>query len=1038
MLNFLKKIFPDKHKKEVEKILPIVDEINKYYAEFDTLTDEEIRAKSEGFKELIKSNSAELEEQKAEKLSILKNEELDADKSFYLKEEIKKLDKEIFETIDDTLTEILPQAFALAKQACKRLTESRYHYEYTGNSAIWEMIPYDVQLIGGIVLHQGKITEMATGEGKTLVAVLPIYLNALAGKGVHVVTVNDYLAKRDSEWMKPVYDFLGVTVGSLQQNMQNDDRKLMYNLDITYGTNSEFGFDYLRDNMVVEEDQIVQRPHWFAIVDEVDSVLIDEARTPLIISGPVGDTEQKFDLMNPRVRRLVEAQTQLINKLSSEAERLLQSDKKEDRDDAGIALLRCHRGLPKHKRLRKLLQEGSNLKLLQETELFFLRDQGKRMPEVDEELFYVIEEKHHQIDITDKGRNLLATAQEDPEMFIIPDMATLLSKIEGDETLSDTDKQRQKDEIHRVFAERSDVIHTVTSLLRAYSLYERDVEYVIQDDKIQIVDEFTGRILEGRRYSEGLHQAIEAKEGVKVQRDTQTMATITLQNYFRLYKKLGGMTGTADTEAAEFEKIYNLDVTVIPTNRPIVRNDQDDLIYRTTREKYNAIIEEIQKILEEGRAVLVGTASVDVSEVLSKMLTRQKIQHNVLNAKQHQREAEIVANAGRKGAVTIATNMAGRGTDIKLDPDVKKNGGLAIIGSERHEARRIDRQLRGRAGRQGDPGSSIFFISLEDKLMRLFAAERIAKLMNTFKMPEGEPITHPMITKTVENAQKKVEENNFSIRKHLLEYDDVMNMQRELIYTKRRSALRGDRLKSDLFDYIYDIAGGWYDQYHKEKDLKGLKNQVRSLLLSEINITEKEFEEAKEDYIVDLIIKSAEDFYKRKEEMLGKEYMAHLEKYAVLQTIDDKWKEHLRIMDEIKEGINLRAYGQKDPLLEYKGEAVEQFKSLLEEIAIGSVSIAFKFFPQMMPAQEQQREINVPKVRSKSLESRGLKFGRDEEATEFVTRATAPRAREQEGARAVSVETYRRTEVKVGRNDLCPCGSGKKYKNCHGKEINLN
>lgn len=1037
MFKFIKNLFPDKHKKDVEKIIPLVNEINKFYAEFDKLTDDEIKAKSEEFKILVKETVSDLEKEKEEKLFVLKNEELDQNKSFFLKEEIKKLDKEIFETIDDKLTELLPEAFALVKQACKRLTESRYHYEYTGNSSIWEMIPYDVQLIGGIVLHSGKITEMATGEGKTLVAVLPIYLNALAGKGVHVVTVNDYLAKRDSEWMKPVYDFLGVSVGSLQQNMQNDERKRIYNLDIIYGTNSEFGFDYLRDNMVVEEEQIVQRPHWYAIVDEVDSVLIDEARTPLIISGPVGETEHKFDFMNPRVRRLVDAQNQLVNKLSAEAERLLASDKKEDRDEAGIALLRCHRGLPKHKRFRKLMQEGPNLKLLQETELFFLREQGKRMHEIDDELFYVIEEKQHQIDITDKGRQLLATAQEDPEMFVIPDMATILSKIEGDNELTDTEKQRQKDEAHRIYAQRSDVIHTVTSLLRAYSLYEKDVEYVVQDGKVQIVDEFTGRILEGRRYSEGLHQAIEAKEGVKVQRDTQTLATITLQNYFRLYKKLGGMTGTADTEAAEFDKIYNLDVTVIPTNRPIIRNDQDDLIYRTTREKYNAIIEEIQRILDAGRAVLVGTASVDVSEVLSKMLTRAKIRHNVLNAKQHDREAEIVAHAGRKGSVTIATNMAGRGTDIKLDPEVKKNGGLAIIGSERHEARRIDRQLRGRAGRQGDPGSSIFFISLEDKLMRLFAAERIAKLMNTFKMPEGEPITHPMITKTVENAQKKVEENNFSIRKHLLEYDDVMNMQRELIYTKRRAALRGDRLKTDLFDYIADIAGGWYDEYHEQKDLKGLKNQVRSLLLCELNMNEKQFEDAKEDEVVDAIISSAEDFYHRKEEMLGKQYMANLEKYAVLQTIDDKWKEHLRMMDEIKEGINLRAYGQKDPLLEYKSEAVNQFKSLLEEIAISSVSIAFKYFPQMQPAEMQQRqtETAVPKVRS---ESRGLKFGRDESATELASRASAPRAQEQEGSRRSSVETFRRTEEKVGRNDMCPCGSGKKFKNCHGKDISLN
>ena len=1037
MLDFIKKIFPDKHKKDVEKIRPIVTEINNYYEEYHKLSDEELRAKSDEFKVLVKDTVKDLEQEKKGKLDILKNEELDADKSFFLKEEIKKLDQEIYETINEKLTEILPEAYAIIKQVCKRLTDRRFHYEYTDTSAIWEMVPYDVQLIGGVVLHNGRIAEMATGEGKTLVSVLPIYLNALAGKGVHVVTVNDYLARRDCEWMKPVFDFVGISVGALQSSIQNDERQRIYRLDVTYGTNSEFGFDYLRDNMVVEEEQIVQRPHWYAIVDEVDSVLIDEARTPLIISGPVGETDQKFDIMNPRVRRLVEVQTQLINRLTAEVERLVQSDKKEDRDEAGIALLRCHRGLPKHKRLRKLLQEGSNLKLLQETELFFLRDKGKRMPEIDEELFYVIEEKQHQIDIMDKGRNLLATAQEDADMFLIPDMPTILSAIEGDASLSETEKQRRKDDAHRLFAERSDVIHTVTSLLRAYSLYERDVEYVVADGKVQIVDEFTGRILEGRRYSEGLHQAIEAKEGVKVQRDTQTLATITLQNYFRLYKKLGGMTGTADTEAAEFDKIYNLDVTVIPTNKPIVRDDQNDLIFRTTREKYNAMVEEIRNLLEQGRAVLVGTASVDVSEILSKMLTRARIKHNVLNAKQHQREAEIIAHAGRKGSVTIATNMAGRGTDIKLDPEVKTNGGLAIIGSERHEARRIDRQLRGRAGRQGDPGSSIFFISLEDKLMRLFAAERIAKLMNTFKMPEGEPITHQMITKTVENAQKKVEENNFGIRKHLIEYDDVMNMQRELIYVKRRSALRGDRLKADLFDYIYDIAAGWFEQYHEKKDLKGLKNQVRSVLLCEIDISEQEFDGAKEADVVEKIVKAAEDFYSRKEQMLGKEYMTHLEKYAVLQTIDDKWKEHLRMMDEIKEGINLRAYGQKDPLLEYKGEAVEQFRTLLEEIALSSVSIAFKYFPQMQPKEVQMKaaELNIPKVRAKSLDH-GITMGRDESTTEFVSRAGAPRAQEQESNRS-SVATFRRTEDKVGRNDPCPCGSGKKYKNCHGS-ANLN
>ena len=1038
MLGFLKNLFPDKHKRDIEKIMPIVKEINRIYGEYDSLTDEEIRAKSEGFKLLIKERISELEAERDQIIIDLREKELSSGEVISLNEHLKKLEKEIFQTVNDTLDEILPEAFALVKQACKRLTERAHNYFYAGHPSIWEMIPYDVQLIGGIVLHQGKIAEMATGEGKTLVAVLPIYLNALAGKGVHVVTVNDYLARRDSEWMKPVYDFLGVSVGALQQNMQSEERSKIYKLDIVYGTNSEFGFDYLRDNMVIEEEHIVQRGHWFAIVDEVDSVLIDEARTPLIISGPVGDLDQKFDIMKPRVKRLVDAQIQLVNQITAEAERLLQSDKKEDREQAGILLFRAHRGLPKHKRLRKLLQEGSNLKLMQETELFFLREKGKRMPEIDEELFYIIEEKHHQIDLTDKGRNLLTNSGEDPELFVLPDIAAEMSKLAVDNSITELEKQRRIDEINRVFAERSDVIHTVTSLLRAYSLYEKDVEYVVQEGKVQIVDEFTGRILEGRRYSEGLHQAIEAKENVKVQRDTQTLATITLQNYFRLYKKLAGMTGTAETEAGEFEKIYNLDVVVIPTNRPVIRKDYDDLIYRTTREKYNAIIEEVQKILKDDRAVLVGTASVEVSEVISKMLTRAKIKHNVLNAKQHEKEADIIAQAGRKGAVTIATNMAGRGTDIKLDPEVKQNGGLAIIGSERHEARRIDRQLRGRAGRQGDPGSSIFFISLEDKLMRLFAAERIGNLMNKFKFPENEPITHSMITKTVENAQKKVEENNFAIRKHLLEYDDVMNMQREMIYNKRKMALRGDRLKGEIFDHIKDLAFEWYQTFHKEDDLKGLKNAVRSLLLCEININEVDFKTMKETEVVNEILRAADEFYHRKEEMLGKEFMAQLEKYAVLQTIDDKWKEHLRVMDEVKEGINLRAYGQKDPLLEYKQEASHQFEELLREISQSSIGIAFKYFPQIQAQVQQAPEKTPPKVKSNNLGGHGIRYGRDEQAARFAARANAPRAQESESARATAVETFRRTEAKVGRNDPCPCGSGKKYKHCHGKEMNLN
>ncbi|HOV92846.1 MAG TPA: preprotein translocase subunit SecA [Candidatus Kapabacteria bacterium] len=1044
MLDFLKKILPNKKEKDIQKLIPIVEEINRYYEQLDSLSDEELKNKTPEFKQKIRDAVADLEEDKGQLLTRLRESDLSSDEIIELNDQIKKIDKEIFERVEEILEEILPEAFAVVKQACKRLVEQQYHFEYTGHSAIWDMIPYDVQLMGAVALHQGNIAEMATGEGKTLVAVMPLYLNALAGKGVHLVTVNDYLARRDSEWMKPVYDFLGVTVGSLQTNMDTEERKRIYNLDIVYGTNSEFGFDYLRDNMVVEMDQIVQRPHWYAIVDEVDNVLIDEARTPLIISGPVGSQDQKFDEMNPRVKRLVDAQISLINQITMQAERLLASDKKEDREQAGILLVRAYHGLPKHNRLRKLLQEGDNLKFMQETELFYMREQNKRMGEINDELYYVVDEKSHQIDITDKGRAMLVTGDEDPDMYVIPDIAAELSKIEGDTTLTPAEKQRKIDEVHLLFAERSDKIHTISQLLMAYSLYEKDVDYVVQDGKVQIVDEFTGRILEGRRYSEGLHQAIEAKEHVKVERDTQTLATITLQNYFRLYKKLAGMTGTAETEAAEFQKIYNLDVIVIPTNKPIIREDRDDLIYRTKREKYNAIIEEIKKIIGEGRAVLVGTTSVEVSEIISKMLTRQKIKHSVLNAKNHEREAEIIRNAGTKGTVTIATNMAGRGTDIKLDEDVKKNGGLAIIGSERHEARRIDRQLRGRAGRQGDPGTTQFFISLEDNLMRLFAAERIAKLMNSFKMPEGEPIQHPLITKTVENAQKKVEENNFSIRKHLLEYDDVMNQQREVIYTRRRAALRGDRLKGELFEYIEELAEEWYEEFHPNHDLQGLKNKIRSVLLCEIHLKEEDFTEMKMEDCVKIILNSAEDFYNRKEQMLGKEYMMQLEKYAVLQTIDDKWKEHLRVMDEIKEGIYLRSYGQKDPLLEYKQEAFRQFVELIHDINLEAVSVAFKFFPQIVQVQEAEvaraqsrRARNVPAVRSNNLSGQGMKYGRDEAVLNLVTAsANAPQAEEQEGARAVAVETYKRDHAKIGRNDLCPCGSGKKYKNCHGKNLN--
>ncbi|GAB1371708.1 preprotein translocase subunit SecA [Candidatus Kapaibacterium sp.] len=1023
--NILNKLFGNKHEKDVKELMPLVKEINSYYEKYNALSDEKLKSKTDEFKEIIKQSVKELEAKKVELQQRLQNEDLDSSQISDITQQIKDLGDDIFQTINDKLDELLPQAFAVVKQACKRLKENRHSYTYAGQPAIWDMVPYDVQMIGGIVLHRGRISEMATGEGKTLVAVAPVYLNALAGKGVHLVTVNDYLARRDSEWMSPVFEYLGLTVGAIQSNMENDVRRKIYNMDISYGTNNEFGFDYLRDNMVIDLDNIVQREHWFAIVDEVDSVLIDEARTPLIISGPVGQSDQRFEEMNPRVKRLIESQTRFVNGIVAEAESYIKSGSKEDLEKAGVNLLRAYRGLPKHKKLTKLLQEPENQKLKRDTELFFLRDQGRRMHEIDDELFYTIDEKTHQIDISEKGRELLGTRDEDPDMFVIPDIAAQFSAIEGNDSLSPDEKQLAKDEAHLIFAERSDRIHTIQQLLRAYSLYEKDVEYVIQDGKIMIVDEFTGRILEGRRYSEGLHQAIEAKENVKVERDTQTFATITLQNYFRLYRKLAGMTGTADTEAAEFEKIYNLEVTVIPTNRPIVRDDQEDLIFKTKREKYNALVDEVKRLQQEGRAVLVGTASVEVSEVLSKMLKRNGIKHNVLNAKHHAKEAEIVSLAGQKGAITIATNMAGRGTDIKLDHDVKSKGGLAILGSERHDARRIDRQLRGRAGRQGDPGSSIFYISLEDDLMRLFGGERIANVMAKLKIPEGEPIQHSMISKSVERAQKKVEENNFAIRKRLLEYDNVMNQQREVIYNRRRAALRGERLKGELFDYIEDIVTDLIEEYKPDKRVKEFKDSIRAHLLCEVYVTEKDFESNNDNELIERVSKAAKDFYKRKEEMLGIEFMSKLERVAVLQTIDDKWREHLRVMDDLKEGIHLRSYGQKDPLLEYKSEAYKLFVDLVHEINKESVYFAFKYFPQVVQQQVRVRRPispvatdttadGMPRVMQRTNTST-MKFEHSNQTPAFLQ--NVPQQEQPTGQATTVSQTFKRNERKFGRND---------------------
>ncbi len=888
-----------------------------------------------------------------------------------------------------------------------------------GHKLTWDMIPYDVQLMGGVILHQGKIAEMATGEGKTLVATLPMYLNALTGRGVHLVTVNDYLAQRDSEWMGEIFKFHGLSIGVITNNMSPDQRKIQYNCDITYGTNNEFGFDYLRDNMSIDKEHQVQRGHNYAIVDEVDSVLIDEARTPLIISGPVEVDDHKFNELKPGIERLFRLQSNLVAKLVQDAEEILNSDDGKDRKEAGIFLLRAHRGLPKSKKLAKVFAEPSFKKLMLETELEYLREKGRYMHIIDDELYFVIDEKNHSIDLTEKGREELARGtKEDKQYFVLPDLGTEISKFENDPALPQEEKIRKKDALYSLYSERSERIHTLHQLLKAYSLFEKDDEYVITEDgKIAIVDEFTGRILPGRRYSDGLHQAIEAKENVKVERDTQTLATITLQNYFRMYNKLAGMTGTAETEEGEFFQIYKLEVVVAPTKKPNVRDDQDDAIFRTKREKYNAVIEKIEELRKEGRPVLVGTTSVEVSETISRMLKRKAVPHNVLNAKQHQREAEVVAFAGQSGAITIATNMAGRGTDIKLGAGVKERGGLFILGTERHESRRIDRQLRGRSGRQGDPGTTKFFLSLEDDLMRLFGSDRIATIMQKMGVKEGEVIQHPLITKSVERAQKKVEENNFSIRKRLLEYDDVMNQQREIIYSRRNRALHGERLKNEILDYTKEFIEEIVAKYYDDALIDKIREEVLQNLLVDVTINPDEFENLGQDGITDLIYQAALEFYKRKEEMLEPELMARLERFAVLNVIDNKWKEHLREMDDLKEGIGLRAYGQKDPLIEYKGEAYNLFVSLLNTIRNEAVTFCFKFFPQAVDEVQSRRR----------TPSRG-RIMETKQNTEGIGMQGGGSSPQQAGKQQPI-----RVEEKVGRNEPCPCGSGKKFKNCHGK-----
>ncbi|NUN10237.1 MAG: preprotein translocase subunit SecA [Ignavibacteriaceae bacterium] len=1018
MLDFLKKLFGDKKTRDLKEMQPIVEEINGIYEQLSTLSDEQLKAKTLEFKAKLQEGTAEIRG----KIEELENQ-LRSDEEFdsqAIHDELTELQTELTEKYEEILDEILPEAFAVVKDTCRRLVGKSW--DVMGHKTLWEMIPYDVQLMGGIVLHNGKIAEMATGEGKTLVATLPIYLNALTGRGVHLVTVNDYLAQRDSQWMGEIFRFHGLTIGVILSSMDHETRKQQYQCDITYGTNNEFGFDYLRDNMAIAPEFQVQRVHNYAIVDEVDSVLIDEARTPLIISGAVDSDDQKFDEMKPAVERLYRQQSALVANIVAEAEKMLENGESKDSVyAAGKLLLRGHRGLPKSKKLLKVLSEPSYKRLQQETELEFLREKGKNMHIIDDELYFVIDEKNNSIDLTEKGREELSKGtRENKNFFVLPDLGTEISKLENDPSISFEMKNKKKDELYHDYSEKSDRLHTIYQLLKAYTLFEKDDQYVVTDEgKIALVDEFTGRILPGRRYSDGLHQAIEAKENVKVERDTQTLATITLQNYFRMYKKLAGMTGTAETEEGEFFQIYKLEVSVIPTNKDIVRDDMDDAVYKTKREKYNAVITQIEELRAEGRPVLVGTTSVEVSETISRMLKRKNIPHNVLNAKQHQREAEIVAFAGQVGAVTIATNMAGRGTDIKLGAGVKDRGGLFILGTERHESRRIDRQLRGRSGRQGDPGASKFFLSLEDDLMRLFGSDRIASVMERMGLQEGDVIQHPLITKSVERAQKKVEENNFSIRKRLLEYDNVMNQQREIIYTKRNRALKGERLKTEIFEMLDEYTADLVHKHFESADIDGIRQDMMMSLMVNVDLTPDEFDKLGETGLQQKLSDEAKEFYRKKEEILGAEIMGRIERYAMLSVIDNKWKEHLREMDDLKEGIGLRAFGQKDPLVEYKNEAYDMFVQLVKTIRDETVIGSFKFFPQASEEMQARASASSRRVVTTKQESTNLVYRNPQ--TEAASRGGQ-----------VKMQPVR-VEEKTGRNELCPCGSGKKFKNCHGK-----
>ena len=1103
MLDFINKsigkLFGNKSQKDIKEIQPIVEKILAAGEQLKNISNDELRAKTVDFKKRIADYIAKEEKEIVDLRALTEaNPDMDVQEKEKHYNAIDQNKKTIKTKIEEILNEILPEAFAVVKETAKRFKENtslevtatqmdrdmaaaresvkiqgeKAHFSNTwmaaGNKVTWDMVHYDVQLIGGIVLHQGKISEMATGEGKTLVGTLPIYLNALAGKGVHIVTVNTYLSKRDSEWNGPIFEFHGLKVDCIDKHDPNsDERKKAYLADITYGTNNEYGFDYLRDNMARSPEDLVQREQNYAIVDEVDSVLIDDARTPLIISGPTakGDTHEFFQL-KPRVEKLVNAQRNYVNTVLADAKKILALNDSKKNEEGGFALLRAFRGLPKNKALIKFLSEPGIKAQLQKVENHYMQDHGREMHKVDAELYFVIDEKNNSIELTEKGIELMSSGSpEDAKFFVLPDVGGEMVEIDKS-TLPADQKLQRKEELMRNFSIASERVHTVNQLLKSYTLFEIDVDYVVMENKIKIVDEQTGRILEGRRYSDGLHQAIEAKENVKVEASTQTFATVTLQNYFRMYNKLAGMTGTAETEAGEFWDIYKLDCVVIPTNRAISRTDREDLVYKTKREKYNAVIENIIEEVGKGRPILVGTTSVEISELLSRMLKLKGIKHNVLNAKLHQREAEIVAEAGQAGTVTIATNMAGRGTDIKLGAGVKEAGGLAIIGTERHDSRRVDRQLRGRAGRQGDPGTSQFFVSLEDDLMRLFGSDRIAKLMDRMGIEEGEVIQHSMITNSIERAQKKVEENNFGTRKRLLEYDDVMNSQREVVYKKRRHALFGERLSLDISNMLYDVSESICTNTQEQKDYEGFTVELIKTFSIESPVSESDFMKLPTNELAERVFDAAYAHYikkshdmgeatfpvvknvyensahmyeniiipftdgiktlqvlsnlKKSYESKGREVFTAFEKGVTLSIIDEAWKDHLRAMDELKQSVQNAVYEQKDPLLVYKFESFGLFKNLMSEVNNDIISFLQKGYLSNENQQAVREVQAAPKTDLKNLQAT---------KTEVTSSGREELPNEQEKPKAQPI----RVEKQVGRNDPCPCGSGKKFKHCHGK-----